>query len=363
MLAEVTADGTAYVAAVSGLFFSDWLEEVDDAATVGLLDALTRGSVVGFAAMSTLRGSARYLRGDLVGALADLEGGLERLPVMMVVRPFAHAYTALAQLDRGEPERAAQLLAHAPDEQLTNPFTYNWMLFARGRLALHAGDAEGALGDLLACGRRLEAIPAPCPGVLPWRSEAAIAALKLERFEQAHELAHDELRRARSFGAPRAIGTALRAAGLVAGGPPGIALLEEALEVLARSPAQLERARVLIDLGGAQRRARQQAAARETLRLGLDAAYRCGADGLAGQARAELVAAGGRPRRPALQGVQALTPSERRVSERAAGGLTNREIAQALFISTKTVEFHLRNAYLKLRIRSRRELAKVLHDD
>jgi DNA-binding CsgD family transcriptional regulator len=363
MLAEATADATAYVAATAGLFFSDWLEEVVEAADAGLADARTRGSVVGFAAMSTLRGSARYLAGDLVGALADLEGGLERLPVMMVVRPFAHAYTALALLDRGEPERARELLGHAPDEQLTNPFTYNWMLFARGRLALHAGDPATALADLLECGRRLDAVPAPCPCVLPWRSEAAIAALKLERTAEAHELAHEELRRARAFGAPRALATALRAAGLVAGGTPGIALLEEAAEVAERSPARLERARVVIDLGAALRRARQQTAARETLRVGLDAAYRCGADGLADHARAELVAAGARPRRPALEGVQALTPSERRVSELAAGGLTNREIAQALFVSTKTVEFHLRNAFLKLRIRSRRELRGALGDD
>lgn len=363
LLNDVTADGTAYVAAVAGLHFADWLEEADQWAAAGLDDARTRGSVVGFAAMSTLRGTARYLRGDVVGALADLEGGLERLPIMAVVRPFAHGYQALALLDRGEPERAAEQLDHAPDEQLTTTFTYNWMLFARGRLALHLGDPEAALAVLLECGRRLEAIPASSPCVLPWRSEAAIAALKLARDGEAHELAHEELERARRSGAPRALGTALRAAGLVAGGTPGMALLEEAVAALDRSPARLERARALIDLGAAQRRARQQAAARDTLRHGLDAAYRCGADGLAAQARAELIAAGARPRRPALEGVQALTPSERRVSDLAAGGLTNREIAQALFVSTKTVEFHLRNAYLKLRIRSRRELRPALADD
>lgn len=360
MLREVTADGTAYVAAVAALFFAGWLDDVETTATAGLDDARTRGSVVGFAAMSTLRGAARYLRGDLVGALGDLEGGREVLPVMMVVRPFALGYTALAHLDRGEPDAAAQLLAHPPEDELPAQFTYNWMLWARGRLALAAGDPAAALEDLLECGRRQAAIPAPNPAIVPWRSEAAIAALKLDRAEQAHELAHEELRRARAFGSARALGTALRAAGLVAGGTPGIALLEESVEVLEQSPAALESARSLVDLGAARRRARQQAAARETLRLGLDAAYRCGAAGLAAQARAELVAAGARPRRPALSGVHALTPSERRVSELAANGLTNREIAQALFVSTKTVEFHLRNAYLKLRIRSRGELAAAL---
>ena len=361
MLREVTADGTAYVAACAGLFFCDALDDVERTTSAGLDDARARGSVVGFATMSALRGAARYLRGDLVAALGDLEGGTERLPVMMVVRPWAIAYIALAQLDRGDPQTAARLLAAEPDGSDSEPFTHNWILFARGRLALASGgDPAVALELLQECGRRQAAIPAPSPCVLPWRSEAAIAALKLQRAEQARELAHDELRRARAAGSPRALGTALRGAGLVAGGRPGIALLEEAVAALERSPARLERARALVDLGAAQRRARQQTAARETLRLGLDAAYRCGAAGLAAQARAELVAAGARPRRPALSGVQALTPSERRVSELAADGLTNREIAQALFVSTKTVEFHLRNAYLKLRIRSRRELAAAL---
>jgi DNA-binding CsgD family transcriptional regulator len=360
MLREVTADGTAYVAACAALFFSDALEDVEQAASAGLDDARTRGSVVGFAAMSALRGAGRYLRGEIVAALGDLEGGVEPLPVMMVARPWAAGYMALALIDSGEPAAAARLLDHVPDQSLEEPFTYNWMLLARGRLALATGSPAAALEVLTECGRRQAAIPAPSPSVLPWRSEAAIAALKLDRAEQAHELAHEELRRARAAGSPRALGTALRGAGLVAGGTPGIALLEEAVEVLERSPARLELARALVDLGGAQRRARQQNAARETLRVGLDAAYRCGAAGLAAQARAELVAAGARPRRPALSGVQALTPSERRVSELAAEGLTNREIAQALFVSTKTVEFHLRNAYLKLRIRSRRELESAL---
>ncbi|MBB4661203.1 AAA family ATPase [Conexibacter arvalis] len=363
MLREVTSDGTAYVAAGAGLFFSDALDDVERMTSAGLDDARARGSVVGFAAMSALRGAARYLRGELVAALGDLEGGIERLPVMIVARPWSTGYMALALLDRGETEAAARLLDDGGDRSLTEPFTYNWMLLARGRLLLATGDPAAALETLLECGRRQAAIPAPSPSVLPWRSEAAIAALKLERGERARELAHEELRRARAVGAPRTLGTALRVAGLVAGGTEGLALLEEAVAALERSPARLELARALVDLGGARRRARQRSAARETLRIGLDAAYRCGATGLAAQARAELVAAGARPRRPALSGVQALTPSERRVSELAAGGLTNREIAQALFVSTKTVEFHLRNAYLKLRIHSRRELAGALGDE
>jgi len=362
MLAQVTSDAVAYAAAAAGLLFSDALDDVEAVTSAGLADARRRGSVVGFALMSAIRGAARYLGGDIARGLADLEGGLEPVPVMMLVRPFAYGWTALAHIDRGELDEAEQALAASAGDGADQDryFTYNWALFARARLALARGDAAGALADLLECGRRQVAIPAPNPAVLSWRSEAAVAAHKLGETAQAHELAQEELRLARSFRAPRALGNALRAAGLVRGGAEGLALLSESVAALAESPARLEHARAIVDLGAAQRRAGHQTDARETLRLGLDAAYHCGATGLAAFARAELVAAGARPRRPAVRGADALTPSELRVSELAEQGLTNREIAQALFVSTKTVEFHLRNAYLKLRIRSRRELGEAL---
>jgi len=362
MLRDVTADGVAYAAAVAALLFCDALEEVETAATAGLEDARRRGSVVGFALMSALRGASRYLRGDLARALGDLEGGLEDVPVMVLVRPFACGWIALAHLDRGELEQAEQLIG-SPDDGGDRHFTYNWPLFARGRLALMRDDAASALEDLLECGRRQSAIPAPNPAVLAWRSEAAVAAFRLGRAKQARELAQEELRLAEAFGAPRALGTALRSAGLVTGGAKGLALLEQAVAVLETSPSRLEHARALVDLGGARRRAGQQALARETLREALDVSHRCGATNLERLAHAELIAAGARPRRAAVRGAEALTPSELRVSELAEQGLTNREIAQALFISTKTVEFHLRNAYLKLRIRSRRELTAALRSD
>lgn len=360
LLAEATADGVAYAGSVAALLFSDALDAAEVATSAGLEDARRRGSVIGFAVMSAVRGASRYLRGDLTAALGDLEGGLERVPLMVLVRPFAYGWMALAHIDRDEHE-AAHALVGVPDEEQDAHFTYNWALFARGRLALAQGAPEQALDHLLECGRRQLAVPAPNPAVLAWRSEAAIAALRLGRVEQARSLAGEELELARAFGSGRALGTALRAAGLVTGGAEGLALLEESVAAFERSPAQLERARALIDLGAAQRDAGQRALARETLRIGLDLAHHAGAAGLAAAARAELVAAGARPRRPAVRGVDALTPSERRVAEEALNGLTNREIAQALFVSTKTVEFHLRNAYFKLRIRSRDQLAQALN--
>lgn len=362
LLREATADGVAWAGSVATLLFCDALDDVEQATSAGLEDARRRGSVIGFAVMSTVRGAGRYLRGDLTSALGDLEGGLERVPLMVLVRPFAHGWMALAHVDRGELEQAHALVGE-PDEEHDAHFTYNWSLFARGRLALAREEPARALDVLLECGRRQLAVPAPNPGVLPWRSEAAIAAHACGRVEQARALAADELELARAFGSARALGTALRAVGMVAEEERRVGLLEEAVAALERSPAQLELGRTLVDLGGAQHAAGQRTAARETLRTGLDIAHHAGADGLAGAARAALVAAGARPRRPAVRGTDALTPSERRVAELAERGLTNREIAQALFVSTKTVEFHLRNAYFKLRIRSRAELSGVLGAD
>jgi DNA-binding CsgD family transcriptional regulator len=173
-------------------------------------------------------------------------------------------------------------------------------------------------------------------------------------------LAADELRRAQSFGTPRALGIALRVHALV--GPPAqrASGLEAALEVLESSPARLEHARALVDLGATLRAARKRSTAREPLLQGLTLASRCGAWNLQRRARAELAAIGVRPRTVERSGADSLTPSERRVAELAAAGVTNREIAQALFVTEKTVETHLGRAFRKLDVTSRRQLPDVL---
>ncbi|MDQ3678366.1 MAG: LuxR C-terminal-related transcriptional regulator [Actinomycetota bacterium] len=123
-----------------------------------------------------------------------------------------------------------------------------------------------------------------------------------------------------------------------------------------------EHARSLTELGAALRRAGHRREARETLREALDLADRCGALRLADRARDELVATGARPRRLALRGRDALTPSERRVADLATAGLGNRDIAQALFVTVRTIDGHLTNAYMKLEISSRDQLAAALAD-
>jgi DNA-binding CsgD family transcriptional regulator len=108
------------------------------------------------------------------------------------------------------------------------------------------------------------------------------------------------------------------------------------------------------------RRAGQRARCREVLGEALDEARRFGAWRIRWLVHEELKLAGARPRRLAFSGVESLTAGQLRVARMAADGMTNREIAQALFVTPRTVEQHLYNAYKKLGIRSRSELATVV---
>ena len=189
----------------------------------------------------------------------------------------------------------------------------------------------------------------------PWRAPTAVALDRLGRREAALALAAEELELARGWGAPGTLARAQRVLGTLAGD-----ILREAVALAAASPAKLEHAKARLALGAALRRDRRVTEARDVLRGALELAAASGADGLARAARTELHAAGGRPRRTALHGAAALTASERRVADMAAGGNSNREIAQALFVTPKTVELHLRNAYRKLGISSRRELSAAV---
>jgi DNA-binding CsgD family transcriptional regulator len=206
----------------------------------------------------------------------------------------------------------------------------------------------------------MEAFEMHNPAMLAWRSHLALALLALDRRDEALELAREEVDLARDWGAPRPIGVALRARGLAEGGAEGIETLRESVTVLEGSTARLELARSLVELGAALRRANQRADARELLRQGLDLAVRSRSVPLVERAEQELAATGARPRRLLLSGVESLTASERRVARFAAEGLSNKDIAQALFVTTKTVEVHLSNVYRKLGIGSRTELPQAL---
>jgi DNA-binding CsgD family transcriptional regulator len=194
---------------------------------------------------------------------------------------------------------------------------------------------------------------------MAWRSNAARALARLGSPHEAHELAQEELALARKFGAPRPISVALRALAAVAADGRD-ERLREAERVVRDTDARLEHAHVLVELGAELRRGNQRSAGREILRAGLDASDECGAVALSALARDEIAATGARPRRVQASGAAALTASERRVAQMAAGGASNPAIAQALFVTRATVESHLHSAYRKLDISSRHELAGAL---
>jgi DNA-binding CsgD family transcriptional regulator len=265
-----------------------------------------------------------------------------------------------ALVDQGELDAAEEVLAPLDCEGESGSHSAAVLRVARGRLRIGQGRVAEGLEDFLAVGARLTRGMVTCPGFLPWRSEAALAHLALGDRDAAGRLAAEELELAQAFGAPRALGVAKRAAGVVAGGDRGVSLLREAIDAFERGDARLERARALADLGALLRRRNRRTEARELLREALDAAHRSGAKPLAEQAETELRATGARPRRVVLTGLDSLTASERRIAELASQGLTNREIAQTLFVTARTVEGHLTSVFRKLRVDSRDELPAVL---
>ena len=232
------------------------------------------------------------------------------------------------------------------------------VLEVRAAIRAAAADRAGAAADLRAAAEIFGPLQAG-PRFTRWRSNLALVLPDADR-DEALALVAEELELARAVDSPRAEGAALRALGVLRGGEEGIETLRDSVATLRDAPARLELARSLAELGAALRRGNQRGEAREQLREAAELAQRCGAERLEERVHEELQIAGARPRRRALSGAASLTPGERRVATAAAGGATNREIAQDLFVSLRTVEMHLTNAYRKLDISSRSELSEAI---
>jgi DNA-binding CsgD family transcriptional regulator len=340
------------------------VDELDDAERIcaaGIAAARDRGSLLNFTMTSYHRAIGRYHRGELDSALADLDQALLATQEGWTAgASWPGGLRAHIHVERGDLAAAREALALTAGA-LPGAMDVPVARFAHAVLALAEGRPEAALADAETAGRLLSAgFGIDHPGFVPWRHPAALAAHALGRRGRARELAREQLDRARWSGTARAVGLALRTQAAVGDGELRIAALTEASEVLAHSPSALQRAHVLVELGAAQRRAGQRTAAVTPLREGLELADRMGASRLVATARHELRALGLRPRRPAVSGPGSLTPTERRVAELAASGLTNRQLAEALFVTVKTVETHLARAYQKLGTRSRAELPGLL---
>ena len=326
-------------------------------------EARATGSAITHAAAAVQRSALAYRRGDVREAQTQAAAAvdLQRRHGWALGPANALAQLIDALIELGEIEQAERVLEqHEHGRHIPDDITFNDLLESRGALRLAQGRTGEALADFREYGRRERDWRASNPAFSAWRSRAAIAHSALGEHGEARRLVARELALARAFGAPRAIGIALRAHGLLEKGEAQLALLAEAVSMLERSSARLEHARALVDLGAATRRRGRRRDAREPLRRGLELADSCGAIALVERAREELDAIGDRPRRVAAGGSDALTPRESHVAQMAADGLSNPQIAQALFVSLKTVETHLGHVYRKLDIRSRAELKTTL---
>jgi DNA-binding CsgD family transcriptional regulator len=330
-------------------------------------DAERKGDARGLVSCHQMLGMLTLRTGDLVESESHGRIAFEMATELGMVESLGWPIPTYldALVDLGEFERAEELIAQLPPDPWPEHTAWDLAMAARGRLRLAQGRIDEAVDDLLDCRQRnsQENVGVEVSGPAPahWRASAALALERRGDREEALALAREELEEARLFGTPRALGVALRSAGIVTGGEEGVALLEEAVETTEPSPAKLVHAEALIALGAAVRRAGTPAAARPLLREGLDLARRSAARPLAQFAEEELRASGARRlRRDALSGLDALTPSERRVADLAADGHTNRQIAQAIYLSPKTVEMHLTRVFRKLDISSRAQLGTAL---
>jgi DNA-binding CsgD family transcriptional regulator len=325
-------------------------------------EARERGSVLATLSSLGFRASLESRAGRLAAAEASLDAAIE------LVRQSELNLMALATFLQFGIDAVAERTALGPigdmieTLELPEPFgrTASGAMFLDVRAAVLAarGDRAGALAALREGATMLRPLRFG-PRFDYWGSRLALALPDSER-EEALRLAEEEVGAAAALDSPRAEGAALRAFGALRGGEEGIELLRDSVARLEACPSPVEKARSLGELGAALRRANRRSEGRERLREATEIAQRCGAQRLEARLGEELRVAGGKPRRRALSGPESLTPAEQRVAAAAATGATNREIGQQLFVSLRTVEMHLTNAYRKLEISSRAELATAI---
>ncbi|MFD5830530.1 ATP-binding protein [Lentzea sp. NPDC060358] len=351
---RLTPERSALWSAVSTLLVADRLVEAEQRGQRALRNALERGQLFAVGVVHGFLARISLLRGNLRAAEEHVELGTSSVPRPNVALPALDATRVHLLVERGRLDEARAVLGNGvlADGALPRTSLHLWLLESRMRLHVATGDDEALLADAVACGELCARWGVSGLWDVQWRLHAAAAHRRAGRHEEAAALVAEQLRLARAFGVPRHVATALRAG---AGGDAGV--LAEAVRLLRGGPARLELAGALADLGEAQQDGGDRAQARATTREAAEIAVECGAEALAERLRAGLAVGGGRPPRITVTGVAALTPSELRVAELAADALTNRQIAENLFVTEKTVETHLGRAYRKLGVRSRTQLA------
>ncbi|MFG2794369.1 helix-turn-helix transcriptional regulator [Streptomyces sp. NPDC048419] len=334
-----------------------------DSIQAAIVEAHRNGSLYALVPAYMHRALGWLLRGQLTEAEATAREALDVVDLTGadIVSIYVRAWLAETLAETGRFAEAEQILqAIGVTTSTCPPGPFYSPLVALAVLQRMRGDSKSALDAALQAGQVCADYDIRNPAFAGWRTDAALAMQALERDDEAREIAAEDLRLSQQWGAPRALGRALRVNGLLTRGNDKLALLAQAITVLQDTSARLEQAKALADYGAALRSVGQRTEAREPLRQALSLSTRCGATLLAEYARTELVAAGGRPRHVSLTGPEGLTPSEMRVAVMAAGGATNRQIAQQLFVTIKTVEVHLSAVYRKLGITNRSQLSSRL---
>ena len=273
---------------------------------------------------------------------------------------LAHAQSGCVAVLRGEVDVADEHLAqaHAIGVELDDPFIRFTAAINRTVLALGDERYEDAAA-VMATPDAQAGTPVPDPGMIPWPGLAAEILARVGRISEAVVLVDDLEARARRTRRRRALAAVMRIRALIASANGDLERGEthalESSRMLARMPAPFDHGRSLLVLGTIQRRMRQRRASDTTLVQAEEIFERLGAAAWVRQARAERARIGLRPRAPA-----GLTPTEATVARLSAEGRTNREVAQAAFMSPKTVEANLTRVYQKLGIRTRAELGRRL---
>jgi len=360
------AAGLPAGAATNATFLALWILELGEQYDqplrlfdVALESARREGHATRQGLIHGRRAAIALAQGSLQDAQVEAETGLLLVDRQHFALLQLLAVAMVVHVERGDLDAAAELartgetLGIAEDRLYVDQF-----LVARGRLRIAEGKVREGAGDLMWCGQRLEAYDVPWPG--DWRVFAAPALASLGESQPAARLAREHLAIARRVGTPGALGRSLRSAGLSIGGREGLELLEEAVSLLERSSARLELAHALADLGAELGRTGRRREGRDAQRRAIELADACGAISLGERARAELHSGPGRRPRTELTGPGSLTGAEWRVCRQVAEGHTNREVAQALFVTEKTIERHLSSAYHKLGIRSRFQLPAAI---
>lgn len=362
---EEESEIAAPVISVLTLVISDELDAARDAVEQARAMARKSGATPALIRASFLGSFVAWGHGDLVTAEADMRQAIDLarlagiVPLVLLFTPsLIEILIERDELRAAEAELQAMGMTAGP---VPKNVIFNALLLIRMHLRVEQGAFEQAAEDFTLFSGQMEAMDLGSGITMgtPWAARALVA---VGNRAQACEVADRMMPPALAWGAPAVIAHVLRGVAVSRGGSEGVERLEEAAGLMERSPRRLERAHVLLELGEALRREGRRADARVPLRQAFELARRCGAVRVAKRAHAELQATGETVRRYVPIGVESLTPSERRVAELAASGMTNRQIAQLLFVTVKTVEAHLSAAYDKLDIGSRRQLPEALEE-